>query len=195
MNRYKTIQMWAEDLGGVFTIADLKVAFDENTEVTLYRRLGKLIDAGVLVKVKRGMYATHEASLTTISSRIEPGSYISTGTILAQKAIIGSVPARRVQAVKMGRPRTYECELGIVDHLSIHPRLYFGYVPVNGMYQAIPEKAFLDVCYFFYKGKKFSFDPASDINTQDLDFETIDSYLDRYDKRFVTFFNRIWRGS
>jgi len=193
--RYKTIQTWAEDLGGVFTIADLKVAFDENTEVTLYRRLGKLVSAGVLIKVKRGMYATPEASLTTISSRIEPDSYISTGTILAQKAIIGSVPARRVQAVKMGRPRTYECELGIVEHLSIHPRLYFGFVPVNGMYQATPEKAFLDVCYFFYKGKKFSFDPAGDINTQDLDIEKIDDYLDKYDKRFVTFFNRMWRGS
>jgi hypothetical protein len=194
VSQYKVVQTWAKDLDGVFTLADLKVALNEKSEATLYRRLGEFIVAGVLFKVKRGLYATQEASLTAISNRIEPDSYISTGTILAQKAMIGSVPARRVQAVKTGRPRTYECELGIVEHLSIHPRLFFGFVPIQGIYHATAEKAFLDVCYFFFKGKRFSFDPASDVHTQDLDFVTIDNYLNRYDKRFVTFFNRIWRG-
>ena len=71
---------------------------------------------------------------------------------------------------------------------------FFGFEPVNGRYQATPEKAFLDVCYFFFKGKRFSFDPAGDINIHDLDFERIEGYLDKYDKRFLTFFNRMWRG-
>lgn len=194
MTRYESVQKWADDLEGVFTTADLKVALDENADATLYRVLGELIQTGTLVRVKRGIYATPGADLATISSRIEPESYISTGTVLAQKATIGSVPARKVQAVKVGRPRIYRCELGIIEHLSIDPKLYFGFSSVNGKLVALPEKAFLDVCYFCFKGKRFSFDPASDVNLQDLDFDVIDRYLEAYSKRFVSFFNRIWRN-
>jgi hypothetical protein len=38
----------------------------------------------MLFKVKRGIYATPEATLAAISNRIEPAAYISTGTVLAQ---------------------------------------------------------------------------------------------------------------
>jgi len=192
VNSYTTIQKWSRDLAGVFTIADLKVALEEDAEVTLYRKLSKLLEAKVLVKVKRGIYATPDAALTTISSRIAPDSYISTGTVLAQKAIIGSIPARRVQAVKTGRPRIYHCEQGIIEHLSIDPKYYFGFEPNNGLLWATPEKAFLDVCYYTFKRKTFSFDPISDVNRQDLDVDRINRYLDKYDPRFVTFYNRLW---
>lgn len=193
INQYKAIQQWARDLDGVFAVSDLKVLLDEQSNATCYRQLARLVETGTLIKIKQGIYAMPEASLTHISNKIDTDSYISTGTILAQKAIIGSIPAHRVQAVKTGRPRTYKCALGIIEHLSIDPRLFFGFSSVNGIRVATPEKAFLDVCYFFYKGKRFSFDPAEDINTQDLDFDLITSYLEKYDKRFATFFNRRWR--
>ena len=150
------------------------------------------MEAGTLVKVKRGIYATMEASLASISNRIEPAAYISTGTILAKVAAIGSVPARRIQAVKMGRPRKYSCALGIIEHLSLSPRLYFGFETVGGMLCATAEKAFLDVCYYTYRGRRFSFDPASDVNTSDLRREIVSCYLTKYDGRFVNWFNRIW---
>lgn len=192
INLYNTVQQWAEDQDGVFCLSDLKVMLDEDAEATLYRKLGALVKAKVLVKVKRGIYATPNASLTTISGRIEPDSYITTGTVLAQKAIIGSVPARKVQAVKIGRPRTYEFEGGTIEHLSIDPKLYFGFISNKGIRFATPEKAFLDVCYYYYKGKRFSFDPASDINRESLDTALIANYLEKYDQRFITFFNRVW---
>jgi hypothetical protein len=192
INGYTAIQRWSSDLKGVFTISDLKVALEEDAEVTLFRKLSKLLDSRVLVKVKRGIYATPDAALTTISSRIDPNSYISTGTVLAQRAIIGSVPARRVQAVKTGRPRTYQCEQGIIEHLSIDPKYYFGFEPHRGLLWATPEKAFLDVCYYTFKRKTFSFDPISDVHRQDLDVDRINRYLEKYDQRFITFFNRLW---
>jgi hypothetical protein len=191
--RYMTIERWADELDGVFTLPDLKVALDENTLPTLYRTVSALVHGGILIKVKRGIYATPKASLTTISSRIEPKAYISTGTVLARKAIIGSIPARRVQAVKVGRPRTYHCDLGTIEHLSISPHLYFGFVSGSGELTATPEKAFLDVCYFIYRGRRFSFDPATDIDLERLDFDIIAHYLTSYDARFVSFFNSIWR--
>ena len=190
----QTIQKWAQDLDGVFTIPDLKVALHENASTTLFRKIAKLVATGTLVKIKRGIYATPVATLTAMSSRIDPNSYISTGTVLAQRAIIGSIPAKRIQAVKVGRPRTYRFEQGVIEHLSIDPKYYFGFESRNGVLWATPEKAFLDVCYYRYKGKVFSFDPTSDINYQDLDFTIIANYLARFDQRFITFFNTIWKA-
>lgn len=188
---YKAIQKFSKDLEGVFTLPDLKVILDEQTEITLFRAVRKLVESGDLIKIKRGFYATPDASLATISCRIDPDSYISTGTVLAQNAIIGSIPARRVQAVKIGRPRTYKCQLGTIEHLSIAPRLYFGFNTFNGKKVATKEKAFLDVWYYYYKGKTFSFDPATDVNLAAMDIEVVNTYLKKYDKQFVSFFKKL----
>ena len=101
---------------------------------------------------------------------------------------------RKVQAVKKGRPRVYRCALGVIEHLSVIPRLYFGFNAVEGVLYATPEKAFLDVCYYAYRGRTFSFDPASDVSVGDLKREVLTDYLTRYDPRFVGYFNRIWGG-
>lgn len=189
---YKRIQGFSGDLDGVFTLPDLKVALDKNTEISLFRSIKKLQEAGELIKIKRGVYAAPDASLETISARIAPKSYISTDSVLAAKAIIGSIPARKVQAIKVGRPRVYKCSLGVIEHLSISPSLFFGFESIDGRLYATPEKAFLDVCYYCFKGKRLSFDPATDINIEQLNMNIVEDYLKKYDKRFVSFFNRIW---
>jgi len=188
----KKILEWSKDLNGVFSMSDLKVLFGEVTESALYKKLNALIEEKFLVKVIRGLYATPEASLEEISNRINPASYISMGTVLAKNIIIGSVPGRKVQAVTVGRPRIYECELGIIEHLSIAPRLFCGFQIINGVKYADSEKAFLDTWYFFYKGKQFSFDLDSDINKEALNSLLISKYLKKYDTRFVSFFKRSW---
>ena len=186
------IAQWAEEQNQVFTLQDLRVLFRDKTDAALYKRLTMLTRSGTLIKVKRGLYATPQATLVAISSRIDPRAYISTGTILARAAVIGSIPVRKIQAVKTGRPRTFTCPLGTVEHLSVDPRLYFGFTSVEGTLCANPEKAFLDVCYYTYRGKRFSFDPASDVNVSDLSRDIVFEYLEPYDNRFTDYFNRIW---
>ena len=180
------------DLEGVFTMSDLKVLFSERTESALYKKLRGLVEEGVLIKVMRGLYAIPSASLAVISSRINPDSYISTGTVLARNMIIGSIPARKIEVVKVGRPRVYEFETGIIEYLSIAPELFFGFDVCDGVNYANSEKAFIDACYYRYKGRRFSFDIDSDINKGALNMELISEYLTKYDKRFVTFFNKLW---
>ena len=75
------IRQWADEMEGVFTLADLKVLLDEDSDATLFRKISGLVSKGELAKVKRGLYAVPGASLETVSSRIEPRSYISTGTV------------------------------------------------------------------------------------------------------------------
>ena len=141
--KYREIQRFSKDLDGVFTLPDLKVLLKESTEISFYRSLKRLADAGELTKVKRGIYAVPDASLEAISARIDPQSYISTGTVLVAKGIIGSIPARKVQAVKVGRPRTYKSSIGVIEHLSLSPSLFFGYYSKDGRLYATTEKAFL----------------------------------------------------
>ena len=190
---YKAIAKWAPELDGVFTLPDLRVALNQNAEPTLYRAVAALVAESVLIKVKRGIYATPEASLATISSRIDPLAYISTGTVLADKAVIGSIPARRVQAVKVGRPRVFRCELGTIEHLSIAPRLFFGFAEEKGIRMATPEKAWLDACYYAYKGRTFSFDLDTDVDRTGLDEALLSKYLAAYDPRFRAAYERTWR--
>lgn len=189
---YKKVLHWSEALDGVFTLADLRVIFNDRVEVSVYKRLDQLLRAGTLIKVKRGIYATGNATLAAISHRIDPAAYVSTGTVLAQAAVIGSIPAHRIQAIKTGQPRVYRCQLGVIEHLSVTPRLYFGFNAVGGTLRATPEKAFLDVCYFAYRGKAFSFDPIDDVHMDDLNRVTIEGYLVHYEPRFITYFNHNW---
>ena len=188
----KQLEQWGTDLNGVFTLSDLKVALREKSPATLFRKVSRLIDSQLLIKVKRGIYATPKTPLEVISSRIDKEAYISTGTILAKCAAIGSIPAYSVQAVKLGRPRSYSCELGKIDHLSIDPKYYFGFTDEGGLLRATPEKAFIDVCYFYYKGTRFSFNPESDIATQHFNKELLNEYLSHYDKRFISYFTSYW---
>ena len=192
-NRYTSkLEKWENELGGVFTLSDLRILFADSCDSAIYKRLTALQEDGILIKVLRGLYATRNASLEAISARIFLNSYISTGNILGKNMIIGSVPARKIQAVKVGRPRVFECPLGIIEFLSISPKLFFGFTSQKGIQYATPEKAYLDVCYFFYKGKSFSFDLDSDINRELLNAQLIEDYLTKYDKRFVSFFRKLW---
>ena len=185
------IDRLTDDLGGVFALSDLKVLFGAQTEASLYKKLQSCIGEGVLIKVKRGFYARPDASLRTVSARICPNSYVSLGTVLADSAIIGSVPGRRVQAVKVGVPRRFTCSLGTIEFLSITPRLFFGVSLVDGIGLATPEKAFLDACYFTFKGRKLSFDIDTDVDRSRLDSGVLEQYLTEYDSRFVAFYRRI----
>lgn len=186
------ITSWSTDMQGVFTMPDLKVLFGERTEAALYKKLTRFIDEGILIKIMRGIYATPQASLNAISCRINPDAYISTGIILAQNMVIGSVPARKVQAMKVGRSRTYTFETGAIEHLSINPQLFFGFEIREGIKYATPEKAFLDACYLFSKGITFSFDLDTDVNRGALDPTLISRYLSKYNKQFVTFLKERW---
>ena len=193
MSRRADIGKWAEEFGGVFTLGDLRALYGELSEAGVYKKLERMIAGGELVKVKRGLYALPSAFLAAISMRIDPAAYVSLGSALSRHLRIGSVPARRLQAVKVGVPRTYSCALGTIEHLSIAPRLFFGFAEEKGIRMATPEKAWLDACYYAYKGRTFSFDLDTDVDRTGLDEALLSKYLAAYDPRFRAAYERTWR--
>ena len=174
----------ADGLEGVFTLPDFRILYPEDSAATRFRKLEDLIGAGELVRIKRGVYARPDADLRRVSQRITPDSFLSLGTVLAEEGLIGSIPGRRVWAVVRGRPRRYSCPLGTVEHVSMAPRLQFGWEVKNGLRKAVPEKAWLDAMYLSYKGRQLSFDPLEDVDWGRLDRARWTEYLAEYEPRF-----------
>ncbi len=196
LSTYKKLVAWSEELDGVFTLSDLKIAFANTSSASMYRDLQVLIKSGDLIKIKRGYYATPAAKLTTIAARLYPKSYISTGTVLAAHKIIGSIPERKIQVILTGTPSTCSSSLGKIEVLSIAPKMFCGFERRDDAYWATPEKAYLDACYFYFRGRKYSFDLESDVDRSRLKPKLIETYLRKYDKRFITFFrDRFWRAN
>jgi predicted transcriptional regulator of viral defense system len=173
---------------GVFSKADLQTALAEPHPAAFRRRIQMLQDNGILRRFTRGFYVTETFDLPTLSQRIAPDSCISFGTVLARELLIGTSPARRIVATKVGPARTYRALDFEIEHVGISPRLFFGHTYANGVRFANAEKAVLDVLYFHLRGRRYPFDIYSDINFQKLDTKRVREYLRRYQNpKFVAF--------
>lgn len=183
-------------LGGVFTLPDLANAFAEPHANVLYRRIRRLEELGLLSRFSRGMYVTPGFSPEVLSQKLAPASYLSCGTILAQTLVIGSRPDFQVDAVKLGRGRTYSDGSLTVRHLGCSKSTYFGFEKRDGIARATPEKAFIDTLYYHQHGTRFHFDIYSDMNLDLLDRKRMGKYLKRYrNPRFRSFVEGICLAS
>lgn len=177
---------------GVFSKADLQVLLGDRHAEGLRRRLAALERDGVLRRFSRGFYVTDDFDLPTLSQRLAPDSFVSFGTVLAQRLIIGPRPSRHVLAAKPGKSRTYSSQGDTVTHVQVAPHLCFGTSVVDGVRIADAEKAVLDTLYFHLRGRRYPFDVYSDIAYHLLDRKRLEEYLDRYrNPKFVTFASRV----
>lgn len=173
---------------GVFSLSDLKNLFSPYDAVLFYRHLGRLERKGVLRRFTRSFYVTPEFSLAVLSQRLCEKSYISFGNVLADALLIGTIPQHTVSAVKIGKNRRYESDLGRVLHFGMAPRLFFGFKIMAGVATADPEKAFLDTLYFHLRGHGFGFNIYHDIDLSRLDRKKVLAYLKAYrNPKFVRF--------
>lgn len=184
LREYQKFTSVEEGVEGVFTLPDFRVLYPDDSAATRFRKVDALIQAGELIRIKKGVYARPDADLRRVSQRIAPEAYLSLGTVLADEGLIGSIPGRRVWAVVSGRPRRFVSPLGTVEHVSLAPHLLFGWEVKNGMRTALPEKAWLDTLYLAYKGRKLSFDPLEDVDWERLDRARWTEYLSAYEPRF-----------
>lgn len=182
------MEQFSKDLGGVFSLSDLKSLFPEKNADLFYRRLSNLEKANVLKRVLRGIYVFKEYDMEVLSQKICPLSYISFEAVLAKNLIIGTIPKRELKAVKMGRKREYSSPNGKIIHVGVAPHLYFGFESIQGVQYAVKEKAVLDTLYFHIRGMRFYFDIYSDLNIASLNIPLMKQFLKKYrNPRFVVF--------
>ncbi len=167
-------------LQGVFSVFDIKNLLRESKPALIYKHIAQLEKQKILTRFTRGYYVTPDFSLEVLSQRVCPQSYISCGNVLAKNLVIGSIPAKTITAIKIGKNKIYKSPIGTLVYFGIAPHLFFGFETQKGISFANKEKAFLDTLYFYQRGHKFSFNIFQDINIKSLDVKTIQRYLKFY---------------
>jgi len=191
----RKIEELAPGLKGVLSVSDLKNLIGPCNDRMFYRVLTQLSEAGIMSSFCRGFYVTPGFDIQVLSQRICADSYISFGSVLAKNLIIGSVPTYRLRAVKAGPSKNYSNSEYTIEQVRITPGLFMGYENIKGVNIATPEKAFLDILYYYQKGMKFSFDIYSDIDYDAFDRKRIEDYLRSYkNQKYVAFVKGVLDG-
>jgi predicted transcriptional regulator of viral defense system len=170
------------DMGGVLTTADLAILLGISEKSLLPRRIRQLEEAGVLRRFAKGFYICESFDLVSLALRMYPDSYLSLESVLAEHLVINPVPFNKITVVQQrsGRSTTITAFGYAIEKLCLKSDSYFGFTRANGVPKADPEKALLDVFYFYLKGRKTFFDIYSDINLDRLNFEKLKTYLSQY---------------
>jgi hypothetical protein len=195
IENFVLLEKWTAQMGGVFSTSDLRNLFNENNPVFLYRQIKSLVANKVLTRFKKKFYVTNTFNVEVLAQKLYPDSYISLGTVLAKKMLIGSIPEKTVYSIKTGRTRLFKSQSTSLLFLSIAPDLCFGFEFENGLRYAMKEKAFIDTLYFYQKGFKFSFSIFEDIDLSRIDKRVAGDMLGQYkNPKFVAFAKGVLSG-
>lgn len=183
------IMGFAREMGGVFSAADLAGIVAGGSNLYNQRMIGRLVRAGIVSRVLKGLYVTKNCDLWILSARINEKSYVSMDSALASHGVTGSVPERSLSVVYSGRKRTITTTSGSIHFYSVSPEFFFGFSKLpSGVNISDPEKAFIDLLYFYVKGARVIIDPLKDVNIEKLNKNKLFSYLKRYkNPKFVKF--------
>jgi predicted transcriptional regulator of viral defense system len=112
----------------------------------------RLANAGLLVKVARGKWALRSTNRFAVAEHLTSPfpAYISLQSALYHYDMISQIPSV-IYAVSLARPRRYETPLGVFSIHHVDPHFFFGYETdeTGSAKIAIPEKALLDLFYFW----------------------------------------------
>lgn len=161
-----------------FTVADLE-KITGLSRPSLKMALSRFISQGVLIRLKRGVYALADASLNIekVANQLYYPSYLSFESALSNYGILSQFPYVQTFATTK---QTKKLTLGQteIEFRQLKKELYFGYIMKNEINIAEPEKALLDQLYMVSLGK-------ATLNIQELDLRKIKkSILNEYVKRF-----------
>lgn len=183
-------------MGGVFSSSDLANIIGGGSDLKNARAMRRLVRGGIVLRVRRGIYIVPGCDPWVLASRLAPRSYVTMESVLVKEGLIGTVPSGVVSAAQAARPRIFEAaRVRIIIH-SISKELLFGIERLpSGVRAADPEKAFLDLLYFYQKGARFPIDPLRDVRTEPLNRKRLQGYLKRYrNPNFVAFARGVIHG-
>lgn len=150
-----------------FTLGDLEKILGQQRP-SLYVTLNRLVDYGVLIRLRRGVYqaALQAPALAHIANTLVYPSYLSFESALSRFGILSQNPFTLTFATSKRSQQMALGDTAVAFH-QLKADLFFGYTLVDGLYVAEPEKALLDQCYLAVRGLTTLF-------WQELDLSRID---------------------
>ena len=169
LDKTSLLLRFAPEVGGVFSLSELSSLFDIANQQTLW-------------------IAVREFDSQILSAKVRTDSYISFGSALAYRRLIGTESPRLVTCVTPARAAEYSGDVNL-SYARISKDLFFGYETLqNGVKMADAEKAVLDTLYFYQHKKTFYFNIFQDIDFSTLSRKKLDAYLKQYkNPKFQTF--------
>jgi hypothetical protein len=126
MNRLEAInllRLWDQQGRFVFTSADLRKLFAGEKAKTFSEGLARLVKAGVLIRVARGVYLNPHAqskdayTVEHIAKALRRGqfNYVSLESALSQYGAISQIPVDRLTIMTTGREGVYNTPYGTIE--------------------------------------------------------------------------------
>jgi len=175
----------------IYNFSDLKKLLNIEDDDSLYVKISRLVERGLLKRIKKGVYYLEgrEPDSFEIANVLYEPSYLSLETalnyygILVQTPyIIFSITTKRAKRVIFNNIEYH--------YLQINRKYFKGYTKEKNFLIATPEKALVDTLYFMALGKtKVDID---ELNLETIDKNILKSYISEIDNRvFRRFIKRI----
>ena len=175
----------------IYNFSDLKKLLNAKSDDSLYVKISRLVERGLLKRIKKGVYYLEgrEPDSFEIANVLYEPSYLSLETalnyygILVQTPyIIFSITTKRAKRVIFNNIEYH--------YLQINRKYFKGYTKEKNFLIATPEKALVDTLYFMALGKtKVDID---ELNLETIDKNILKSYISEIDNRvFRRFIKRI----
>ena len=175
LNFIKKLQNFDRDY---FTIADLE-KITGLARPSLIVALSRFTSRGVLIRLKRGVYALKGSSLKMekIANQLYYPSYLSFESALSCYGILSQSPYIQTFATTKP-PKRFTLGETEIEFRQLKKELFFGYTLKDDIYIAEPEKALLDQLYMVSIGK-------ATLAVKELDLRIIKKIvLSKYAKQF-----------
>jgi predicted transcriptional regulator of viral defense system len=130
------------------TTRDAAVRLGHSTSAASHL-LRRLADAGVVLAIRRGLWALEpnvDPMQLAVWATAPYPSYISLWSALHAHGMLAQIP-RETHVVSVGRPQRIETALGILVVHRVAPEVFGGYEITNDVQLATPAKAVFDLAY------------------------------------------------
>ena len=167
-----------------YTIADLEKITSLPRE-SLYVALKRWEGGGIIERVTQGVYVPmgSNISLENVAAQLYIPNYLSFESALAKYGVLNLIPYTLTFATTR-KTRKYTLRKQEIEFRQVSAELFFGFEMKNGIYIALPEKAFLDEVYFVARGK-------AALDFDEVDIKKLSSKtLKDYSKRFPAYVQR-----
>ena len=154
-NNVAVIKKLQEKEVSLFTLADFSRLFSIDNKNTLYKKIQRLEEKGIIKRLTKGKYLflLSKPNEFMIANFLRQPSYVSLESALSFYGIITGF-LYQITSVTLKKTKLYLFEEKTYQYTQLNKDLFWGYEKKENFLIADKEKSLLDYLYLGYKGRK-----------------------------------------
>ena len=122
LDTFKKLNKVRNLLPPVFEVGEIASFFPEKAAPKKFCE--RLVEKGVLIRLKKGAYAFSEVNALVVANYLAPCSYVSFETALSHYGMIPEFTPLIMSVSSVSRHRAYSTAIGSYEYFHQHPELY-----------------------------------------------------------------------